>query len=382
MPVTPPDDLSRAPAADEFEVSLFGPGVGESVVVHLGAGEWMVVDSCLDDELKQPAALTYLERLGVEVATALKLIVVTHWHDDHLRGVASLFRAAKSASLCCSAAMRVEELFGMLAVARNRSSIHDRSGIDELSELFRELKARLPREAPRGGETPIWASASKPLLERFGAGGSPRIRVEALSPSDRALKLAQLHLADELPRFKEGLAGHRLPAPTCNESAVALWLEMGEAKVLLGSDLEESADPANGWRVIVAKPRPAGSRASTLKVPHHGSRNADSPELWDKLLEPAPFALVAPFRPRSLPKVQDLERIGRRTHRLYCTADPKGRKPRRRSAATDRTMREVASRREVLLGPSGLIRLRGSLMTGAVQSVELHGGAYQVDGSP
>ena len=40
--------LAAPPRTDELEVSLFGPGVGECVIVHLGAGEWMVVDSCLD----------------------------------------------------------------------------------------------------------------------------------------------------------------------------------------------------------------------------------------------------------------------------------------------------------------------------------------------
>ena len=37
-------DVTRPPAPDELEVSLFGRGVGECAVVHLGSGEWLVVD--------------------------------------------------------------------------------------------------------------------------------------------------------------------------------------------------------------------------------------------------------------------------------------------------------------------------------------------------
>ena len=36
------------PASDVFEVSIFGPGKGESIVVHIGNGRWIVVDSCRD----------------------------------------------------------------------------------------------------------------------------------------------------------------------------------------------------------------------------------------------------------------------------------------------------------------------------------------------
>jgi hypothetical protein len=378
MSVTSMDDLARAPSSDQFEVSLFGPGVGESVVVHLGAGDWIVVDSCLADASCQPAALVYLKALGVDVATAVKLLVVTHWHDDHLHGAAALFKAARTAIFSCSVALRIRELAELVAVARNRPSIHDPSGINEMSELFKELEARLLPGEPRGGGTPKWAIASRPLLDRPSVPGGPACRVIALSPSDRAQKLTQLQLAEQLPRFKEGRAGYRLRAPTPNESAVALWLELGEARVLLGADLEESTDPGNGWRAIVAEHRPDGVQASTLKVPHHGSQDADSKELWSRLLAPEPYALLTPYRPQKLPRNSDLARLSARSDHLYCTADPKGRKPRRRSPAVEKTMGEVAHRREVLSGPPGHIRLRGHLASGEVSSVELFGSAFLV----
>jgi len=61
-------DAHAPPAVDELEVSVFGPGVGECVLVHFGEGEWMVVDSCLDRATSRPAALDYLTELGVDVA--------------------------------------------------------------------------------------------------------------------------------------------------------------------------------------------------------------------------------------------------------------------------------------------------------------------------
>jgi len=52
------------PQPDEFELSLFGPGVGECIVTHIGYGQWVVVDSRLSPDTKQPIALSYLNRLG------------------------------------------------------------------------------------------------------------------------------------------------------------------------------------------------------------------------------------------------------------------------------------------------------------------------------
>ena len=74
------------PKTDEIELSLFGPGIGECAVVHLGNGEWMTVDSCLAADRSTPVAVEYLISLGVDIATQFKLIVVTHWHDDHIKG--------------------------------------------------------------------------------------------------------------------------------------------------------------------------------------------------------------------------------------------------------------------------------------------------------
>jgi hypothetical protein len=52
------------PEADELEITLLGPGTGESVVLHLGDNRWMIVDSFEEDGL--PAARSYLDGIQVE----------------------------------------------------------------------------------------------------------------------------------------------------------------------------------------------------------------------------------------------------------------------------------------------------------------------------
>ena len=58
-------DGGKPPRDDEFELTLLGPGYGESIVMHIGEGAWVLVDSC--GRADAPAALDYLETLGIDV---------------------------------------------------------------------------------------------------------------------------------------------------------------------------------------------------------------------------------------------------------------------------------------------------------------------------
>ena len=60
---------SGMPAPDSIDISIFGPGIGECCVFHIGDGKWFVVDSCTDTS-GSPVALTYLQQLGVDVDLA------------------------------------------------------------------------------------------------------------------------------------------------------------------------------------------------------------------------------------------------------------------------------------------------------------------------
>jgi len=75
------------PKADEIEVTIFGTGYVECIVIHVGSGKWVIIDSCLDDANK-PASLSYLQSLGVSVETNVIAVSASHWHDDHIKGLA------------------------------------------------------------------------------------------------------------------------------------------------------------------------------------------------------------------------------------------------------------------------------------------------------
>src|SRR5262245_39431332 len=122
------------PQSDELELSLFGPGKGECVVVHLGHGDWMVVDSCPGEDNSRAVALDYFGRLGIDVGRQVKLVVVSHWHDDHIRGISQVVQEAASARFACSGALQNEEFFTLVAAQEWTKLVEQTSGMAEFAD--------------------------------------------------------------------------------------------------------------------------------------------------------------------------------------------------------------------------------------------------------
>ena len=90
--------MTNLPDKDIFEVALIGTGggYGESIVMHIGNQNWVVVDSCINPKTGESLPLEYLREKGVNIATDVKQIICTHWHDDHIQGISDLLNECKS----------------------------------------------------------------------------------------------------------------------------------------------------------------------------------------------------------------------------------------------------------------------------------------------
>jgi Metallo-beta-lactamase superfamily len=266
------------PLEAELEVSIFGPGRGESVLVHLGAGDWIVVDSCIDQSDKRSPVLEYLQGLGVDASSQVRLVVGTHAHDDHVAGLSSVFRAAGSAYFVCSAAITSDEFFADVQADLEIESELRQSIRREYHLIFEEVRRRGRSEV---GLRPLKRAFEQgELWSRPETQTVPRARILALSPSHEAVTRAIDALARGTAR---GGDRKRLSATDPNEFAIALWIEVGDEAVLLGADLLNGPTGC-GWQAVLAtfsNPFPA----SLYKVPHHGAPNAHSdgghlPTLW------------------------------------------------------------------------------------------------------
>ncbi|MES2694660.1 MAG: MBL fold metallo-hydrolase [Verrucomicrobiota bacterium] len=352
----PDSDKFSRPGIAELEINLFGPGYGESIVVHLGGNDWLTIDSCLDSE-RHPVGLRYLRDIGVEVDQHVRLVVATHWHDDHIRGLAQILRDASASRLVVSSAMK-EESFLALVSAMRFNALLSSTGVDEWSEILNILTARKNAGIVA---SPQLALGDRLLFKREADAtkGVPDCEVWSLSPSDDSVLSAVGEFRQLFP--KQHMSKARVLAPSPNHTSIVIWIKVGEMRALLGADLEEMGSRANGWSAIVdSKTRPDG-RAEIFKVPHHGSQNGHHPEVWKQLLVNGSTAFLTPFvHGRTLlPLKEDVQRIKSHAGASFITASPDEQKTKRkRKNSVDRTVLEITKNIRNAPVATGHVRLR------------------------
>lgn len=362
------------PRPDELEVSIIGPGRGECVVLHVGDNDWCIVDSCVARNTREPVAIEYLRSLKNGAVNRIKLIVATHWHDDHIQGLAAIVRDTPGAEFGCSAALQQQNFATLLELASE--TIQGGSGVDEFREIFDALIARGEAHGvPRHLVSPNFALANRRLLSLMGGTRSFPVAVTALSPSDGTFRAALTEFAKWLP--KPGEPQRRIPNQSPNKTSTVLWMVAGTRRVLLGADLQHTSHEGEGWKAVLSSHQDV-NRAAIFKIPHHGSQNADCPDVWSQLLEENPLSVVTPFTSGiGLPKLADLRRLSSRTHRLYCTSQGPGQPP-RRDSAVERVARTTVRSRRVLEGLPGHVRIRWSTRDAeALPTIETFNGAYK-----
>ena len=350
-------DTGKSPGKNEFELTLLGPGYGESVVLHVGGGVWVIVDSCVDTD-GTPQALRSLESIGVDPAETVELIVATHWHDDHIRGISKLVEVCNRAAFCCASVLRHKEFLTVVGALEGRPPSDRGSGLKEIHSVI----SRLVQVASK----PTLAIANRTVFVQGGC------EIRTLSPDDADL----IYFLRTIGRLLSGPGRVRIRIPSLspNDIAVALWVKVKDVAVLLGSDLEK-----RGWTAVLENVARPDGKATVFKVPHHGSGDAHEPDVWKQMLEPDPFAVLTPWRRgnRTLPIQRDVKRILSHTPNAYATAkiSSSTRAPVNRPSMVRRTIRESGIQLRRLVMSPGFVRLRCPLSSDARWKIETLGSA-------
>lgn len=272
------------PSDNEIQLIVFGPSYGESILLHVGDGRWIVVDSCNIISGKEvPAPLWYFDRIGANVGECVELIVATHWHDDHIRGISRIVEAASGSSFACSSALCRKEFLTLVALYE-KGAMMESTGVTELGAVLSILRSRSHKGR---SVSPVFCCEGRKIAA-FDNG----LTIHASSPSDSAVLKALVALASLMPNGRG--PKRRLVAKQPNHLAVALRINWGDQSIILGSDLEDVNDLSDGWHRIVAV-ESGNSLGSLIKVAHHGSVGAYNPHVWSKLLQNDALAIVTPF---------------------------------------------------------------------------------------
>jgi beta-lactamase superfamily II metal-dependent hydrolase len=347
--------FSDPPGPNVVEVSVFGPGFGESVLIHLGYNNWIIVDSCVDRSDGQSPALRYLEEANVDVARDVRLIVASHAHDDHTAGMSTLVERCSSAVFVCSSALTTEEFFKTVSLDKRLELLVRQSAYSEFRKIF-----QLVRQGGRSGGREIWRAF--PTRELFSSKPAKdfSIRVVSLSPSDHAVTRS----IDALARHVASQSGNRrkLSSFDPNEASVAIWIEAGGKSILLGADMLNGPNRCGWSAVLQMMDTVSEQKASLYKVAHHGSPNSDNDEIWQRMITDNPIALITPFWNGSvrLPSLNDRGRLCGRTRSAYISAyqEPKVTK---RVKQVGAQLSQVASNVRPVPTRCGHIRVRSAV---------------------
>lgn len=343
------------PKPDEIEVSVFGPGFGESVVVHLGDGEWIIVDSCAGEGAESSKPLEYLKTIGQTPEESVRVVVATHWHNDHVVGLAEALDVCRQAVFCCSDVLAKDDFIDWANLYQEVPDTVQRSpekigkAIEIAANRSREQQRQMLRFAK--ADTLIWQSKMARLV--------------ALSPSDEMNRRAMAFIAQAYAHAKSKKAiPDRLPSVRPNDTAVVLRVDVGERSVLLGSDLERGQDLLVGWSSVLKTYMGTEKKSSVFKVAHHGAESGWHEDIWSDMLAPRSFALLSPFRLGAckLPNAKDRSRILAKTDRAFIASHPDRSVGKRRSKVEGLIgMTTIPHTRRVVCNAVGHVRWRASI---------------------
>jgi len=340
-------------ARDEIEISVFGPGYGECILIGVGGRHWICIDSCKENTRARPMPIEYLSAIGVDVANDLKTLIATHWHDDHILGLAEILGLAKRANFFCPVGMNEKVMRELVCAYNGDRQYSARPGTSEISKTFRYLSDNdiVPKLI---GEATVLLRSDDIL------GDGTSIELMALSPSSHAVAQCILAIGKYLQTTEGPIRA--LPAPKENILSSAICLSIDKYRVLFGADLEYKNDPQIGWMAVCDITHVDVGRSSIYKVSHHGAASGDGPRIWTELLNTDPICVVTPWRlgGNILPTEQDVDRLRMNSSRVYLSSHPWVGKN-KYDSATNKTLRDFDKQVEPYLPPAGHIRMRTRL---------------------
>ncbi len=205
------------------------------------------------------------------MAHDVSVVLATHWHDDHIRGLARVVQCCRSARFHCSLALRNDEF---LTLVESPARLADR-----LTPGTREFGKVLELVRKRGAESTVGNVSL--VQERTLIRQTESCQVMALSPSAASVELSLRAFSRLLP---EPLRPHlRVTAPSPNLASVVLWISTSGGHALLGADLENTAQAGTGWDAVLALQPAENGKAEFVKIPHHGSETGHHKGVWSDL---------------------------------------------------------------------------------------------------
>lgn len=337
-----PKEFTNAPSIEQGEITVIGANrYGESVVIHMGNNEWVIIDSCVNPNDKDtPLPLAYLQTIGVD-PDKIKLVICTHWHDDHIIGLSRILKSAINAEFCIARASDREKFLAFIAMNAEKTL---NSSTQEFAKCFQILidRNRYYKEAIE--DRPIYTKDDVSII--------------CLSPSDYTLQNFDLEIQELFLSY--GSPTKRLPYDSPNSRSIATFIKLGNHRAILGADLEVGKNPQSGWLKVLKNITTIDRKSSLLKISHHGSENGYHPDIWSDLLVVNPVAKITPWSLGGmyLPREHMIDTYKKHTSNLYITEHVISKKQKVRDGQLEKVIKQLRPNIYEIKYRLGIIRSR------------------------
>lgn len=353
----------------ELSVLGTGGGYGESIVIKLIDDSWVVIDSCTDPKTGESLPIKFLKEKEVDILTQVKLIVCTHWHNDHIQGISNLLELAINADFYIPWIDDMEKfiLFIQFDLKINYD-VNDRS-TKEFEKCLGVISKR---------NKPLKRAAIDNIIYNDKINS---IQIFSLSPSQEVIKEFHLEISEMIESITTSSVTipHRKP----NEKCIVLFILIENFKILLGADMEISTSVNRGWNDIFNNSKSFEKEKVILfKIPHHGSSNGYSKELCDVILNEKSILKLTPyFRGRKfLPEALILEKYKEYSNEVFITSNL-GLKntPKKREKSIAKAIKELRPSLKEVPFTYGVISTHFDLTTGTItKTTNLYGTAVKI----
>jgi len=243
--------------------------VGEFVALRAPPDDWLLIDGCAAKNV------AYGPQLVSHYAIRPKLVVLTHPHKDHSRGVAQVVEGATD-----GVAKKQWPKLGMLFPSPRRGA-----SLDDLQRYFEE------------GDT---EQAVATILRRWQLHPACRWRLDIGTTEPLGEATVSVLSPEGAARQQafDAWEGRRSEFDW-NTAATALLVEWRGQRLLLGSDLVEQ--PEKGWTQALAR-TPDIAKQTVYKVAHHGSLKAQHRGVLKGAKSRKSLFIATPFASENLPR--------------------------------------------------------------------------------
>lgn len=299
-----------------LRVFVFGPGVGESIVIQFpsnvkGQFCWGVID-CHSERVLQ----FLRDENGVD---ELDFVCWTHPHGDHQDGMPALLNSYQD---------RVKRFWrfgGTNAAALSAYTklwSRDNDVIEE-SEL-KPIEAILDFALEKRKVAPDTYKSLTDINESLFSleyDDKSFFKISSLSPSSSLADTYSSYLGkcvkEDKPLDWEAFDGKH------NMISVVFLIEFGETRLLFGSDAEEPV-----WEQIFdseqRKNLSIGLSSHFVKISHHGSAGAYHKDSWLEIAyQDQPYGVMTPFTRSDLPRKEGMELLKKHCAQICLTATKK-----------------------------------------------------------